>query len=97
MQALGTLGGNESWAYGVSADGSIVVGFARDASGLGRAVRWTASGQIQDLNVIFSDLLNGAVLYGAVAISADGRFILGTGVRPASGRTEAFLLYTGGR
>jgi probable HAF family extracellular repeat protein len=96
MQALGTLGGNESWAYGVSADGSIVVGFATDASGQ-RAVRWTASGQIQDLNVIFSDLLNGAVLIRAVAISADGRFILGTGVRPASGRTEAFLLYTGGR
>jgi uncharacterized membrane protein len=33
MQDLGTLGGNESWAYGVSADGSVVVGSAQNAAG----------------------------------------------------------------
>jgi hypothetical protein len=32
---LGTLGGNESEAYGVSADGSVVVGGAYNAAGQG--------------------------------------------------------------
>jgi hypothetical protein len=30
---LGTLGGDWSWAYGVSADGSVVVGYAANAAG----------------------------------------------------------------
>jgi probable HAF family extracellular repeat protein len=44
MQDLGTLGGDESVAYGVSADGSVVVGWAEDAEGQQRAFRWTAVG-----------------------------------------------------
>jgi hypothetical protein len=32
MQDLGTLGGYWSWAYGVSADGAVVVGRARNAA-----------------------------------------------------------------
>jgi hypothetical protein len=30
---LGTLGGSESYAFGVSADGAVVVGWARNAAG----------------------------------------------------------------
>jgi probable HAF family extracellular repeat protein len=40
---LGTLpGGRTSIAYGVSADGSVVVGGAYNAAGQWRAFRWTA-------------------------------------------------------
>jgi probable HAF family extracellular repeat protein len=47
---LGTLpGGTWSWADGVSADGSVVVGGARNAAGYSRAFRWTAAGGMQDL------------------------------------------------
>jgi probable HAF family extracellular repeat protein len=52
MQNLGTLGGTESEAYGVSADGSVVVGGARNAAGQYRAFRWTASGGMQDLGTL---------------------------------------------
>lgn len=36
---LGTLGGNESWARGVSADGSVVVGGAKTAQGSDAGLR----------------------------------------------------------
>jgi probable HAF family extracellular repeat protein len=41
---LGTLGGDWSEAFGVSADGSVVVGVAQNAAGYDRAFRWTAEG-----------------------------------------------------
>jgi probable HAF family extracellular repeat protein len=44
MQDLGTLGGTESWAYGVSADGSVVVGESKNVARKSRAFRWTAAG-----------------------------------------------------
>ena len=98
MQGLGTLGGNESWAWGVSADGSVVVGGAyNDVAGYKRAFRWTASGGMEDLNTTYASLLtNGSVLWYAFAISPDGRYIVGWGDNAATGRTEAFLLDTGG-
>jgi probable HAF family extracellular repeat protein len=52
MQDLGHLGGNWSWAYGVSADGAVVVGRADNAAFYGRAFRWTASGGMQDLGTL---------------------------------------------
>jgi probable HAF family extracellular repeat protein len=33
-----------AWAFGVSADGSVVVGWADNAAGQIRAFRWTAAG-----------------------------------------------------
>lgn len=38
---LGTIGGDDSMAYSVSADGSVVVGVAQDVNGRERAFRWT--------------------------------------------------------
>ena len=38
-----TGGGNQSWVYGISGDGSVVVGFGYDSRGALRAFRWTAS------------------------------------------------------
>jgi probable HAF family extracellular repeat protein len=91
MQDLGTLGGNWSMAYGVSADGAVVVGFSD-----GRPFRWTASGGMEDLNTTYASLLtNGSVLSVASAISPDGRYIVGWGYNAATGRDEAFLLDTG--
>ena len=46
LRWLGTLGGCCSDALGVSADGAVVVGRARNAAGQWRAFRWTACGGI---------------------------------------------------
>jgi probable HAF family extracellular repeat protein len=97
MQDLGTLGGDESWALGVSADGSVVVGWAYNAAGQRRAFRWTAAGGMEDLNITYAHLLtNRSKLYSANAISPDGRYIVGQGYNAATGRLEAYLLDTQG-
>ncbi len=94
MQALGTLGG-DSQALCVSSDGSVVVGWAQNASGDFRAFRWTASGGMEDLNVTYASLLtDGSSLMVARALSPDGRYIVGTGYNAAMEREEAFLLDT---
>jgi probable HAF family extracellular repeat protein len=69
---LGTLGGWESVAYGVSADGSVVVGRATNAAALRRAFRWTASGGMQDLGT-----LPGGNRSEAWGVSADGSVVVG--------------------
>jgi probable HAF family extracellular repeat protein len=95
MQDLGTLGGWESMAKGVSADGSVVVGWAQNAEGYQRAFRWTAAGGMEDLNITNAHLLtDGSVLLEALAISPDGRYIVGSGYNAATDRVEAFLLDT---
>jgi probable HAF family extracellular repeat protein len=92
---LGTLGGDWSEAYGVSADGAVVVGWAYNAAGYRRAFRWTASRGMEDLNRTYASLLtNGSWLGEARAISPDGRYIVGWGYNAATGRYEAFLLDT---
>ena len=97
MQDLGTLGGSQSMAYGVSADGSVVVGDAQDATWRWRAFRWTAAGGMEDLNITYAHLLtDGSKLYRANAISPDGRYIVGGGYNAAKWREEAFLLDTQG-
>ncbi|MFN4034058.1 MAG: hypothetical protein ACK4ME_10670, partial [Fimbriimonadales bacterium] len=68
---LGTLGGNLSEARGVSNDGSVVVGFARNASGRERAFRWTPSGGMQNLGTL------GGNDSWARGVSADGSVVVG--------------------
>ena len=68
---LGTLGGNESRAYGVSADGSVVVGWSYNAAGWYRAFRWTALGGMQDLGTL------GGYWGWALGVSADGSVVVG--------------------
>jgi probable HAF family extracellular repeat protein len=46
---LPTLGGTTSQGYEVSSTGSVVVGYASNASGQYRAFRWTTTGAMQDL------------------------------------------------
>jgi probable HAF family extracellular repeat protein len=69
---LGTLpGGDESEAYGVSADGSVVVGMAFNAAGQWRAFRWTEAGGMQDLGTLGGDRS------WATGVSADGSVVVG--------------------
>ena len=68
---LGTLGGNNSEARTVSADGSVVVGASKDANGNPRAFRWTAATGIQDLGTLGGDWSE------ATDVSADGSVIVG--------------------
>jgi probable HAF family extracellular repeat protein len=81
---LGTLGGGgRSWANGVSADGTVVVGGARDAAEYTRAFRWTASGGMQDLGTL------GGCCSEAWGISANGRVVVGRAYN-AAGYYRAF-------
>jgi probable extracellular repeat, HAF family len=83
MQDLGTLGGNSSTAYSVSADGSVVVGWAIDAALQVRAFRWTAAGGMQDLGTL------GGNSSTAYSVSADGSVVVGR-AESATGQARAF-------
>jgi len=80
---LGTLGGGGSGAFGVSADGSVVVGEAINAAGQSRAFRWTASGGMQDLGTL------GGGRSEASGVSADGAVVVGYAYN-AAGQWRAF-------
>jgi probable HAF family extracellular repeat protein len=85
---LGTLGGTLSEAYGVSADGNIVVGGAYNSDERNRAFRWKADEGMQNLGV-----LPGGNWSAANAVSADGSIVVGSsdagGVYRAFRWTEA--------
>jgi probable HAF family extracellular repeat protein len=82
-QDLGTLGGSRSSAHDVSADGSVVVGWADNAAGQQRAFRWTASGGMQDLGTLGG---NESV---AAGVLADGAVVVGW-AKNAAGQYRAF-------
>ena len=85
FQGLGDLPGGyfSSTAYGVSADGSVVVGRGYSASGF-EAFRWTPA----DNMVSLGDLEGDGVQSLAFGVSADGTVVVGAGAS-ASG-FEAF-------
>lgn len=75
--------GGDGTAYGVSADGSIIVGDF--GTGTGRAALWSSGGGIQNIrDLLVADGINmtGWTLTNATAISADGRTIVGFGNGP---------------
>ncbi|HEV2294719.1 MAG TPA: PEP-CTERM sorting domain-containing protein [Tepidisphaeraceae bacterium] len=78
-----STGASEPGGYGVSGDGSVVVGSRISASGL-EAFRWTSTGGMVGL----SDLPGGEFESYAFDVSRDGAVVVGTGTS-ASGR-EAF-------
>ncbi len=90
-QDLGTIGTwPESYAQGVSGDGSVVVGHVQTVLGpnptLGRAFRWNASGGMQDLG-----LTSTTHIYSeATAVSRDGTTIVGHS-QSSGGRSDAFV------
>lgn len=79
---LGTLGGDESEAYSVSLNGTVV-GRAVNADGYWHAFRWTPSGGMQDLGTL------GGQESGASGISSDGSVIVGGATLP-DGHWRAF-------
>lgn len=88
MVGLGYLAGgssNNSQVRGMSADGSVIVGFSSSSTGSGQeAFRWTESGMVG------LGLLPGAIYTSAAhAVSADGMTIVGQSYN-ASNQLEAF-------
>ena len=77
-------GSFESYANGVSADGSVAVGLGSSTSG-NEAFRWTDGGGMVGLG----DLAGGSFYSRARGVSADGSVVVGRG-SSASG-TEAFV------
>jgi uncharacterized membrane protein len=109
MVGLGDLAGGSfrSFAFGVSGDGSVVVGQGSSSNGT-EAFRWTSGGGMESLmDVLIAegvDVSDWNSLTRAEAVSADGNTIVGYGIN-AAGNTEAFiaivpepssLLYFGG-
>jgi len=82
---------NGGTPYGVSADGSVVVG--RGAYG---AYLWTRGFGMLSLETVFGNLLDDGSFDTPSAISANGRYIVGWGARDAHGYSPAgFLLDIG--
>jgi len=83
LRNLGTFGGSFSGAVDVSADGSVVVGWAYNTAGNGRAFRWTQSTGLQDLGTL------GGCCSEASGVSADGSVVVGS-AQNAGGQNRAF-------
>lgn len=66
------VGGDESEAFAVSNDGSIVVGESKNSNDEDRAFRWTVSGGMQTLSGTSN------IESMASSISSDGTIIVGT-------------------
>jgi len=81
---LGTLGGDVSNAYGVSADGSIVVGWDQNDEGDSRPFRSTAAGRMQALCILSSGCQS-----EAFSVSADGSVVVGV-AQNSAGQPLAF-------
>jgi probable HAF family extracellular repeat protein len=83
MQSIGVLPGmSNSFAYGVSADGSVIVGASYT-----NAFRYTASGGMQDLGVINYGV--GVPYSVATEVSGDGKVVVG--YSGTTGVDEAFV------
>jgi probable HAF family extracellular repeat protein len=83
MQALGTLGGSESEAFAVSANGAVIIGSSTNASNFRRAFRWTAATGMQDLGTL------GGYESRGFDVSSDGSVVVGEST-VAAGYTRAF-------
>jgi probable HAF family extracellular repeat protein len=87
FQGLGFLpGGNQSSPSGVSANGTVVVGSAIDASFHTQAFRWTAASGMVGLG-----FLPGRDVSGADGVNADGKVVVG-GADDASHQTSSLPL-----
>lgn len=84
MRLLGTLGGLDSTALDVSADGGVVVGMAYTRQGQRHAFRWTPQTGMQDLGSL--SISAGSE---ALGVSANGSVVVGTTATP-TGSWEAF-------
>jgi probable HAF family extracellular repeat protein len=72
MIDLGTLGGSESKASGVSADGSVVAGYSWCNTTIYHAFSWTQGSGMVDLGTV-----GGGSYSNANGVSADGSAVVG--------------------
>ena len=85
MIGLGDLGGGNSLAWGVSADGSVIVGESQKvARGSNEAFVWTAEAGMVGLGTL------GGRHSTALGVSADGSVIVGAS-EPSTGPSRAFV------
>ena len=84
--------GSPSVAFGVSGDGSVVVGRSRNSTvnGRGEAFRWTEAAGMVSLG----DLPGGDFNSQAISVSADGLTIVGSGRSVLSGSFEEAMRWT---
>jgi probable HAF family extracellular repeat protein len=84
-----------SSAVDVSADGTRAVGTVVTDSQEEHAAIWTQQGGLEDMNVVYrSALPHGWTYVTAAAISANGRWIVGTALSPKRG-LKGYMLDTG--
>lgn len=99
IQGLGGLPGAPPYsvASGVSADGAIVVGDGWDTDGDRTAFVWDEGNGMRRLSDVLADMgvsTNGIRLRRAMAVSPDGRTIVGIAMTP-DGQGKAFRVYLG--
>jgi probable HAF family extracellular repeat protein len=84
-------GWESSYAYGVSSDGSVIVGWSDGGQGYTQACYWDSLGvhDLRDTLVNLGADMTGWTLYQAMGVNAGGTIIVGYGRDPA-GNFEAF-------
>jgi probable HAF family extracellular repeat protein len=85
---LGLTTGTQSFATAISADGSVIVGEATDASGFWRAFRWTASTGMVDMGTL------GGPEAAPFAVNADGSVIVGTSLTSGESASNGAFVWT---
>ena len=88
LEDLGLTTGTQSIATAISADGTVVVGEATDASGLWRAFRWTASTGMQDMGTL------GGAESVAYAVNQDGSVVVGTSLTSSISDSNDAVVWT---
>jgi probable HAF family extracellular repeat protein len=98
MLELGTLFGDSEGVTAVSPDGTAAVGVSAKVGLTSRAFRWTEERGLENLNVVFSDIIPlGWELRFATAVSNGGTYIVGWAWGPQASHDRPFILYTGDR
>jgi probable HAF family extracellular repeat protein len=90
MKDLGTLGGDESWANAVAADGTVV-GASEDKQHRKRAFCWSG-GNMQDLNGLVRPAEPACILEEAVGINSRGQIAAHGRLASSAGQICSVLL-----
>ena len=84
---LGPSGAGNSLAYGISADGSVVVGYSYLANSQLRAFRWTPGGGMANLGVLSGTGWASSTAYG---VSGNGQVVVGVCEKSQANNGRAF-------